>query len=176
MEQLIYLIRYGQVPEVARALASESLSCERGQTVMLRSDRGLQAAVVLDLLSTKADSRVRDGLAEEVSFEIVRCAQADDLSAIETQDSERIGLCALWQTRIRDWQLNIELLDIELTHDAAPKTILYVLNDRGAETTRLALLAAAAGHGVIEVQPVTASGLAPIARGGCGSGGCGSKH
>ena len=44
----------------------------------------------------------------------------------------------------------------------------------GAETTKLALQAAAAGLAVVEVQPVNADGPVPLAAaggGGCGSGG-----
>jgi hypothetical protein len=55
------------------------------------------------------------------------------------------------------------------------KLVLYVLNDRGPDCTKLALQAAAAGLGVIEVQPVGAEGLMTLETGnGCGSGGCGN--
>ncbi|WP_459557114.1 hypothetical protein [Lacunimicrobium album] len=175
MSKRVYLVRYGAVPEVARATASEELCCERGQSIMLKSDRGLQSAVLLDAVTSRADSRAESGLADEVTFEIVRVANGNDQLEITRRDEEHLARCQEWQQRIDEWQLKIELLDVELTLDESPKTILYVLNDRGAETTRLALLAAAAGYGVIEVQPVTAGGLTPISRGGCGSGGCGSK-
>jgi hypothetical protein len=79
-----------------------------------------------------------------------------------------------WQTRIREWNLRLELIDLEWTLDHS-KLILYVLNDRGPECTRLALQAAAAGFGVVEVQSVGPDGLVPAESGhGCGSGGCGS--
>ena len=50
------------------------------------------------------------------------------------------------------------------------KLILYVLNDRGPECTKLGLQAAAAGLGTVEVQPVGADGPLPVASlgGGCG--------
>ncbi|MFN8705965.1 MAG: hypothetical protein ACK50J_04745, partial [Planctomyces sp.] len=76
---------------------------------------------------------------------------------------------------VREWKLELELIDLEITLDE--KTVLYVLNDRNAETTRLALLAAATGRGIVIVQPVTADGVVPLGSGGgggCGSGGCGS--
>jgi hypothetical protein len=79
-----------------------------------------------------------------------------------------------WITRITEWELMLELIDLEWTLDRQ-KLILYVLNDRGPDCTKLALQAAAAGLGTIEVQPVTAEGLVtpPASTGGCGSCGCG---
>ena len=65
-------------------------------------------------------------------------------------------------------------MDIEQTLDGE-KHILYVLSVRGAETTRLALLAAAAGLGIVSVQPVDAEGIVDGTGSGCGSG-CGCSH
>ena len=79
---------------------------------------------------------------------------------------------AEWQNRIREWKLELELLDLEWTLDRQ-KLVLYVLGGRGAETTQLALNAAAAGLAVVEVQPVNADGPIPLDGGGCGSGNCG---
>ena len=80
----------------------------------------------------------------------------------------------VWQRRIQEWNLDLELLDVEWTLDRQ-KLVLYVLGGRSAETTKLALNAAAAGLAVVEVQPVNAEGpiALPAAGGGCGSGGCG---
>ena len=79
-----------------------------------------------------------------------------------------------WQQRLADWQLQLQLTDLEWTLDQQ-QIILYVLNGQDAETTRLALLAAAAGLGIIHVQPVAAEGVVQATGGGgCGSGGCGS--
>jgi hypothetical protein len=57
------------------------------------------------------------------------------------------------------------------------KLVLYVLNDRGSDCTKLAIYAAAEGLAPVEVQPVNANGLVQLepAGGGCGTGGgCGS--
>ncbi|MFO0976393.1 MAG: hypothetical protein U0996_08345 [Planctomycetaceae bacterium] len=65
------------------------------------------------------------------------------------------------------------MIDIERTLDR--RLILYVLNEHDPETTRLALLAAAGGHGIIHVQPVTSDGIPPEkSKGGCGD--CGCSH
>jgi hypothetical protein len=82
-----------------------------------------------------------------------------------------------WCARISDWRLNLELVDLEWTLDRQ-KLILYVLCERGPDSTKLALQAAAAGLGVIEVQPVSSTGLVTIPQSSCGSGegGCGCSH
>src|SRR5436853_217540 len=72
---------------------------------------------------------------------------------------------ATGQRRIEEWNLALELVDIEWTLDRQ-KLVLYVLGGRGAETTKLALQAAAAGLAVVEVQPVNADGPVPLATSG----------
>ena len=68
--------------------------------------------------------------------------------------------------------VDVQLVDLEWTLDRG-KLILYVLNERGPECTKLAIQAAAAGFGLIEVQPVSKDGLVDLPKGGgCGSGGC----
>ena len=106
---------------------------------------------------------------------LLRLATGSDCDAAARRRTECEAEFPAWQARIRDWGVDLELIDIERTLDGS-KLVLYVLNDRGPETTKLALRAAAAGFGVIEVQPVGAEGLIPLAGGGgCGSGGC-SRH
>jgi len=75
------------------------------------------------------------------------------------------------------WGLSLELIDLEWTLDRQ-KLILYVICDRGPDTTKLALQAAASGFGVVEVQPVSSTGLVTIPQSSCGSGGggCGCDH
>jgi len=106
-----------------------------------------------------------------------RIATADDLRTAQALRAEAEESFALLQQRFDDWRLQLELLDLEWFHDRA-RLIVYVLGGRGAETTRLSLLAAAAGAGSIEVQPVSTEGLVPAQErsgGGCGSGGCGCR-
>jgi cell fate regulator YaaT (PSP1 superfamily) len=194
----VYLVRYGVVPEVARAVmptATETL--QRGRRVVIQTDRGPQLAEVLDRLrASHPASAVRRPQATTAG---ASTAEADDSSTAETEDGHRLEIlrfataedeaaaraleaqaaeqCAVWQQRIADWQLAVELLDLEWTLDGE-KLILYVLTERGPATTQLALQAAAAGLGVIEVQPVAHEGLMSQETGtGCGSGGgCGHRH
>ena len=75
-------------------------------------------------------------------------------------------------------QFELELIDMEWLLDRE-QLILYVLNERGSDCTKLALYSAAKGLGTIVVQPVGMDGLVQMptaTTGGCGSGGggCGS--
>jgi cell fate regulator YaaT (PSP1 superfamily) len=162
------LIRYGVMAEVARFRSAVTELLEPGTPVVVRTQRGEELGRVVGPASP-AEDQDDDGPA------VLRAATDADLA---TADSRKISCEAefpTWQGRIADWSLDLELIDVERTLDGG-KLVLYVLNDRGPETTKLALRAAAAGFGVIEVQPVGAEGLIQAsAGGGCGSGGCGHR-
>jgi cell fate regulator YaaT (PSP1 superfamily) len=96
---------------------------------------------------------------------------AQDVSAQTRLQTSARSAFLDWVARVRQWDLDLQLIDLEWTHDER-KLILYVLNERGAECTRLALQAAAAGYSV-EVQPVSAEGLVALPTGGTGCHACG---
>lgn len=164
----VYLVRYGAIPEVARFVAAGDTSYARNASVIVQTHRGEQLGTVLE--RERYPSRV-----DEIESTILRSASADDLMQLRAKQEQCEAAIAVWLQRIQEWNLQLELLEIEETLDG--KTVLYVLCDRGPETTQLALQAAAAGLGIIEVQPVNAEGLVPVGQGGgCGSGGCGCEH
>lgn len=165
----MYLIRYGQVPEVARFRCELDAPLARMTPVVVTTHRGLQLGTTLEAVTTHAEVAP--------DFEVVRVATAADLAAGRAWQSQCEAEFERWQRHILEWELDLELIDLEWTLDGS-KQILYVLTERGPATTNLALQAAAAGLGVIEVQPVSAEGLVslPNSGGGCGSGGCGCSH
>lgn len=172
----VYLIRYGAVPEVARFINDSLELPERGTTVVVNTDRGFQAGTVLERLKPGFDP-AKDSVTE---FKLVRCATDQDLQSARDRARECEEAFPLWCARIAQWKLNLELIDLERTLDGE-KLILYVLCDRGPDSTKLALQAAAGGFGVIEVQPVSSTGLVTIPQSSCGSGGgesggCGCSH
>jgi cell fate regulator YaaT (PSP1 superfamily) len=171
----VYLVRYGTVPEVARFAYQGDDSFSRGDRTVIDSHRGLQLGTILERLkpSTKIDPA-------DLDSRIDRVASPEDLADHQTLVRECEDAFAAWCTRISQWKLELELIDLEWTLDRQ-KLILYVLCERGPDSTKLALQAAAAGLGIIEVQPVSAEGPIQIAPsgGGCGSGGgggCGCSH
>lgn len=166
----VYLVRYGTTPEVARCVVSAEVPLSRGATVVVRTHRGEQLGTLLE--------RQRSFTAvDEIEFGILRSATDADLARAQESRRRCEQAFSEWTRRIEAWDLQIELLDVEETLDGQ-KTILYVLCERGPDSTKLALQAAAAGLGLIEVQPVSAEGLVVMAPsgGGCGTGGCGCEH
>ncbi|MGC1272495.1 MAG: hypothetical protein WBC44_02220 [Planctomycetaceae bacterium] len=155
------LIRYGAMGEIAR-FASE-LETTPGSVVVVRSGRGEELGTIV---GNAQPGESHDGGGPDV----LRIATNEDLDVAARSRTGCETEFAPWQDRIREWNVNLELIDLERTFDG--KLILYVLNDRGPETTKLALRAAAAGFGVIEVQPVGPEGLIQATGGGGGCGNC----
>lgn len=165
---ITFLVRYGAVPEVLRCTWKGVPPLQRGVRVVLQTHRGRELGVVLEVVRPAGELR------DEVppAAEILRIANAGDLQ----KEAALRELCRnefpAWTQRIADWGLDLQLIDLEWTLDES-RLILYVLNERGPECTKLALQAAAAGLGIIEVQPVSENGPVVLpAGGGCGSCGC----
>jgi len=168
----IYLVRYGAVSEVVRASLQSDELIARGTTVVLSTDRGIQSGIILERLKPTTSQPI-----PETSVEILRMATENDRNIIRQQTLECENTFADWCARIVQWELNLELIDLEWTLDRQ-KLILYVLCERGPDSTKLALQAAAAGLGIVEVLPVTAEGVLSLPQnsGGCGTGSCGCSH
>jgi cell fate regulator YaaT (PSP1 superfamily) len=165
-----YLVRYGTVPEVARFRSAEPLS--RGAAVVVQTQRGLQLGTVLER------ERATAAAVDDDEPQVERLAEATDLATAQRLQRDCETEFAVWCERIAEWELSLELVDLEWTLDRS-KLILYVLTERGPDSTKLALQAAAAGIGPIEVQPIAREGLVVAeSGGGCGSGGggCGCSH
>ncbi len=169
----IYLVRYGTVPEVARFSNESPELPARGAAVVVETDRGLQMGAVLERLKPGFDPAKES----ETEFKLLRSATDRDLESARDRVRECEEAFPQWCARISQWGLNLELIDLEWTLDRQ-KLILYVLCERGPDSTKLALQAAAGGFGVVEVQPVSATGLVTIPQSSCGSGGggCGCEH
>jgi cell fate regulator YaaT (PSP1 superfamily) len=163
------LVRYGTISEVARFVNASGVPLRRGQPVVVRTHRGIELATLLE------ETTATESASDSSDFQIVRAATDEDQDAAVSLRTDCEGQFPIWQRRLDEWKLQLELVDLERTLDKS-KLILYVLNERGPDCTRLALQAAAAGLGIIEVQPVGPEGLVPLApSGGCGTGGgCGS--
>lgn len=163
--EFLVLARYGRVPQVAR-FAAWGDKPDRTSLVVVSTDRGQELATVLRTLPPHA--KTAEGEDATPTGELIRIAADDDLAHHAADQHAAEVSFPLWTTRVEKWKMQLELIDIERTLD--DRLILYVLNDRSAETTRLALLAAAGGFGVIHVQPVSAEGVVQAS----GGGGCGS--
>ncbi|MCA9080610.1 MAG: hypothetical protein KDA58_08620 [Planctomycetaceae bacterium] len=172
----IGLIRYGVVPEVARCELRDDATLQRGEQLVAETHRGPMLATLLEVIRPSSEPGASPPSA---GFQMLRVATPDDQRQHAQLRDRCSETCDAWDARIQQWQLDLQLLDCEYTLDGE-KLILYVLNERGPECTRLAIQAAAAGFGLIEVQPVDAAGIVsqPLmdSGGGCGTGGCGCSH
>ncbi|QDV31316.1 hypothetical protein Spb1_32600 [Planctopirus ephydatiae] len=168
----VVLVRAGRMPEVERAVVSEGLTVQRGDVVILETPRGPLTGRVLEDISKTWRLVPHEALP---AITVQRIPTKDDEVTIRELESLSAQEFMPWVMRIRSWDLDLELVDLEKTLDRE-KWILYVLAGRGPDCTKLALQAAAAGLGIIEVQPIQAAGTRPkeVSK-GCGSsgGGCG---
>ena len=178
------LVRYGAIPEVSRFRVEGNGDDSRGESVVVRTHRGLQLGTVLNEVRSALSSRWPNPVSVDAAQPpdeveelppILRRATEEDRDTDQRLREDARAAFEGWQKRIHDWKLDLELIDLEWTIDRQ-KLILYVLNNRGPDCTKLALQAAAAGLGVVEVQPVTAEGLVTVPStskgGGCGTCGC----
>lgn len=164
------LVRYGAIPEVARCGIPEELNIQREDDVVVRTHRGPERGKVLELIKPPVEPGQTP---VEPSFTIERQMTTEDFAQDQKLRKRADDEFNLWHERILDWGLDLQLIEMDWTLDEE-KQVLYVLNERGPESTKLALQAAAAGLGIIEVQPVDKDGPVsmPAAGGGCGS--CGA--
>ena len=149
------LVRYGAIGEVARFGVETDQQIERNERVVIRTVRGLEVGTLLESVGGQSDGETDAAAGDDPA--VLRVAGSDDESALQDQAAKRAAEFEAWQTRIAEWKVDLQLIDLEWTLDGE-KLILYVLNDRGPACTTLALQAAAAGLGVIEVQPVDHEG------------------
>lgn len=156
----VLLVRFGAMGEIGRFRSAESLAS--GTHVVVETARGPQLGTVI--------AKARNGDSDESSSpRVLRVAGEEDQQAADRLRLASQQAFPEWEARIREWSVDLQLIDLEQTLDGN-KQILYVLNERGPESTKLALRAAAAGFGVIEVQPVGSDGvIANVGGGGCGS-------
>jgi hypothetical protein len=170
--RFVVLARYGRVPQVARFLCTE-WKPERGDAIVVKTERGEELASTL-LTQPGPPPRGQDsGDDDDLTGEVVRKATDEDLLSTAELQTQADDVYLKWQQLASEKKLQLEIIDAEYT--LSRRLVLYVLNGRGAETTRLALLAAASGYGVINVQPVSAEGIVIETEksGGCSSGSCG---
>ena len=167
----IVLVRYGAIPEVARFRWSLGEEPQRGQSVVALTHHGLLTGTVLESVNPNHDPHGE----KEIDFEVVRISTDEDRQTGTELSKRASGEFDTWLSHLERWRVDVHLLELEWTLDES-KLIIYVLCDRGPESTKLAIQAAAEGLGPVEVQPVDREGLVsmPSGGGGCGSGGCGS--
>ena len=177
MSETTLLVRYGAIPFVSRFRCDPAAGFARGMRAVVRTSRGPEIGTILEAGAAKAGEGHAEGEPADVDsdvWSVLRTATREDEATAVELKSECEAEFAAWCRRIKGWNLDLELIDLEWTLDRS-RLILYVLNERGPDCTKLALQFAAAGLGLVDVQPVDADGLVQLdaSGGGCGAGGCG---
>lgn len=166
----IYLVRCGAIPEVVKAVWNGEAFLSRGVSVVVQTHRGVMLGEVLESVRPSSEPGANEN---PPSSQILREETEADRNQISDLRAKARSEFPLWEKRIEQWGLDLQLIDLEWTLDEE-KVCLYVLNERGPECTKLALQAAAAGLGTIDVQPVSLEGLVTLPSGGGGCGSCGA--
>jgi hypothetical protein len=137
-----YLIRYGVMRHVGRfsALSVGESSLERGQLVVVQTDRGVELGEVLIALegksapaqdlpvNTTSGSNCEEGM-DSVSIDssrVLRLADADDLSLSKCAEELRSSRFRLCQKILRDGNWPWELVDVEPLLDGRATVLHYL--------------------------------------------------
>lgn len=116
-----YLVSYGNAGEFGR-FEGASVTCRRGDRVVVRSRRGLEVGVVL----CEATSRHAQLLHQTSAGEVVRLATAEDEQAIE--EMRERGRLLFEESRRLAWELDLplEVLDAEVSLDGRQAVIQFL--------------------------------------------------
>ena len=183
MSEPAYLIRYGVMGYVARFRASSGCggSLERGQAVVIQTDRGIELGEVLVNLD-------EPGLAPTIDQQtVIRTASPEDLARSRHAESIRGDRFALCQRVLREGDWPWELVDVEpLLDDRA--TVLHYLGPHQLDVATLRARFRMTCDFDVVLEPVGIDPEDSLAAeealragddhggcGSCGSGGCGSR-
>jgi hypothetical protein len=137
-----YLIRYGAMKHVGRfsGMSHRDSSLERGQLVVIQTDRGVELGEVLIALDGKP-APGRDGTGETTSGEsgeertdsvsiassrVLRVAGADDLSLARSAEELRSSRFSLCHRILREGNWPWELVDVEPLLDGRATVLHYL--------------------------------------------------
>lgn len=174
MADSAYLIRYGVMGYVGRFRASTE--CEswgplrRGQSVVIRSDRGIELGEVLIPLDESGAARARPADEQQV----IRPAGADDLVRARDAEALRADRLAACRRVLEDEGWPWDVIDVEPLLEGGVTVIQYLgphQLDAAAVRARFRMTC----EFDVVLEPVGADRAeADAIGGGCGSGGCGS--
>lgn len=169
------LIRYGLMSHVGR-FAAGPVGLVRGQSVVLRTGRGLELGEVLATLDAASTPAGPPG------GEVLRPATRDDLERARKAVAARPLQLAQFESVFRDGLWPIVVLDVEPLLDAPPRSVLYYLGPHHLDLEglgqvlrdrfRLDVHFEPAGHDPGETADAEPAGCGT---GSCGAGGCGTK-
>jgi hypothetical protein len=181
--KLSYLVRYGIMSQIARMNPErDGETYERGQNVILRTERGLEIGEVLG-----APRPPEEGFSP---YAIVRGLREDERRSNEDTEAPRTRLLEVCDEVFRQGTWPIDLIDVEVLSNLGqqePSAVIHYLGPHGLDTEGLAealrertgfsLQFQAAGIDAEDVEEAedVCSRCGSAGGGGCGSGG-GESH
>jgi hypothetical protein len=173
MNELEYLLSYGQLGDFGRFRAVRPLACRRGDKAVVRSHRGLELAEVLQ----PATSRHAHFLPNTTVGQLLRLAGADDEATAARMAARGRVLLARGVGLIGELRLALDLLDVEVLLDGE-HAVLHCLKSGDDDVRPLVstLSREFALHIVLQdlTQKSTTEEDHGCGREGCGGGNCGS--
>ncbi len=160
------LVRYGRLGWVALFTIDEPLEANRGDRVVVQTERGQEFG---DVLSFVADHLVGDVTS---AGEVLRLADPDDQAGGE---AELLDLDDLMST-VREQDPELDPVDAEWLADGQT-VVVYCMGGVGPDSERVAIELSKTMGRDVRLQPMfdPEPGGCGSGGGGCGSGGCGSK-
>ncbi len=158
------LVRYGRLGWVALFAIDEQLAANRGDRVVVQTERGQEFG---DVLSFVADHLVGD---VSSAGEVLRMAEPDDRAEGETGSLDLDDLMAT----VREQGSELDPVDAEWLADGQT-VVVYCMGDVGPNSERVAVELSKTMGRDVRLQPMFDPEPGGCGSGGCGSGGCGSK-
>ena len=146
-----YLVRYGLMGHVGRFPFEPraGLELERGQAVVVRTDRGLELGEVLVPLGFPRGGQLSDGVSSESESgsegstvlvadhpKLLRAAGSEDMESAERAERLRADRYHFCSRLLSDGGWPVELIDVEPLLDPG-MTVLHVLGPGGLDLARL---------------------------------------
>jgi cell fate regulator YaaT (PSP1 superfamily) len=160
------LVRYGRLGWVALFTIDEHFEANRGDRVVVQTERGQEFG---DVLSFVADHLVGDVTS---AGEVLRLAEPDVEASGE---AELLDLDDLMRT-VREKDSELDPVDAEWLADGQT-VVVYCMSEVGPDSERVAIELSKTMGRDVRLQPMfdPEPGGCGSGGGGCGSGGCGSK-
>jgi hypothetical protein len=168
-----YLVSYGKSGAFGRFTAASRLTCARGDTVVVRSQRGLELGVVL-CEATPRHARLLD---HTFVGELVRRATAEDTAAAGRMDVLGQRLFAEGCRLATELGVAVGVLDVEVLLDGRHAVVQH-LSPEHCDPTPLADALARRHEVTVLLENLATPVPAAVEEeaGGCGQPGCGRAH
>ena len=168
-----YVVRYGSMRSLGIMSSREEDGFRRGTEVIVRTNRGLEAGIVLCVASDDALSHFD----QPPTGQIIRILGTDDASAVDQIDGQRNEKLEVCEKHIKALGLEMKLVDIEQLF-GGERIIVFYLADERVDFRQLVKLLAADFQTRIEMKQIGVRDEAKLLAdyGDCGKPVCCNNH